>query len=68
MYKNVLITKVYNNVPPTFKGLNSKGEHVVCFKRVNQMYYATLENLNTLQLENLFEHFAASHEACTANE
>ncbi|MDF2690947.1 MAG: hypothetical protein K0S29_802 [Gammaproteobacteria bacterium] len=58
MQSNTLISIIYSSIPSTYKGLDIKGRHVICFKRHNQPYYATLENLTELQLENLAQHFS----------
>lgn len=50
MSRSILIQKIFEKVPFTYKGVNRNGEHIVQVGHSNTSIYATLERLSTSEL------------------
>jgi len=53
MARSTLITKIFDKIPFTYKGVNRNGEHVVQLDIATTSMYATLERLSTTELNKL---------------
>jgi hypothetical protein len=51
--RSVLIRKIFEQVPFTYKGVNRNGEHIVQLDVYNTTMYATLERLSNTELNKL---------------
>jgi hypothetical protein len=63
--RSLLIQKIFEHVPFTYKGVNRNGEHIIQIENRHATVYATLERLSQVELSKLASKLNITlHEEC----